>query len=133
MLAGSKRPIHDQCRNAKNPQCHRGHYVKLPSDPNAKDRQWLAASCSSEKKHNYSKRNQNKTACNIHGSFSNPLEVVTISQRLRALIGGKQRKALRSPPVAFVPTAPSAIVDVIARKCRLQRGLRCERGLFRLL
>jgi hypothetical protein len=51
----------------------------------------------------------------------------------RALIGGKKRKALGSPRVAFVATAPSAIVDVIARKCRLQRRLRCERGLFRLL
>ena len=33
-----------------------------------------------------------------------------------------RRKAPGSPRVAFVATAPSAIVDVIARKCRLQRG-----------
>jgi hypothetical protein len=72
VLAGSKRPIHDQCRNAKNPQCHRGHDVKLSNDPNAKDTQLLALSCSSEKEHADSNRNQNKTSCKIHGSFSNP-------------------------------------------------------------
>ena len=115
MRARLKRPIHDQCRNAKNPQSHRGHDVKLPNDPNAKDTQWLAASGSSEKEHENSNRNQNKTACEIHGSFSNPLEGHTITEILRPhpkrdRLGGKKRKALGSPPVASVATAPSAIV-----------------------
>jgi hypothetical protein len=70
--AVSIRPIHDQCRNAKNPQGHRGHDVKLSNDPNAKDAQWLAASGSSEIEHDDSNQNQNKTAREIHGSFSNP-------------------------------------------------------------
>jgi hypothetical protein len=104
--AGSKRPIHDQCRNAKNSQGHRGHDVKLPNDPNAKDTQWLAASCSSEKEHEDSNRNQNKTAREIHGSFSNPLQGHTITEILgphhkRASIWGKKRKALGRPAGGF--------------------------------
>jgi hypothetical protein len=39
---------------------------RLPNDPNAKDMQLLAPSCSSEKDHNDSNCKQNKTAGEIH-------------------------------------------------------------------
>jgi hypothetical protein len=64
-------PIYDNCRNAKNSQDHRGHYVGLPNDPNTEDVQWLRPSRFSEKHHSDTSRDHNNPACEIHGSSLN--------------------------------------------------------------
>jgi hypothetical protein len=62
----SEGPVYDDYRSAKNPNGHGGHDVKLSYDPNAKNAQWLAPSCPSEKEHSDGDRNQNNSACEIH-------------------------------------------------------------------
>ena len=103
VLAGSKGPIHDQCRNAKDSQCHRGHYIKLPNDPNAKDTQWLAPSCSPEKEHDDSSRNQNNSTCEIH-SILHSTSAVTISQ---SFLGRLSWRPHTSRPYSNSTTSPS--------------------------
>jgi hypothetical protein len=83
----SEGPIHDHYRNAKNSQCHLGNYIKLPNDPNAKDRQWLAPSCSPEKHHSDASRKQNNSAREIHGRFPASPSGMTISDRFLPCYG----------------------------------------------
>jgi hypothetical protein len=66
-MAISERSVRDHCRNSKDAYYHRDHYINLPNDPNAKDRQLLAPSCSSEKEHSDGNREQNNSAREIHG------------------------------------------------------------------
>jgi hypothetical protein len=64
--AVSEGPIHDYCRNTKDPNGHRGHCIDLPNDPNVENTQWLRPSRSSEEDHDETNRKHNNAACEIH-------------------------------------------------------------------
>jgi hypothetical protein len=88
-------PIYDNCRNAKNSQDHRGHYVGLPNDPNTEDVQWLRPSRFSEKHHSDTNRDHNNPACEIHGPSLNLQETSQYQEGSYAATDNARRRDVR--------------------------------------